>query len=76
MAGGFVLEANDRSLGVDINHAIRRVQFRFGRTLLDGRIKVGLGPLVTYGALRRSSVDFGKWVPSYRPLLSEAGLPR
>lgn len=71
-----MVEANDRSLGVNVNHAIRRVQFRFGRTLLDGRVKVGLSPLVTYGALRRSRVDFGQWVPSYRPLLSEAGLPR
>ena len=71
-----MLEAKDRTMGINVNHALRRAQFRFGRSFMDGRLKVGLSPLVTYGPLRRSIVDFGNWVPSHRPLLSGLGMPR
>lgn len=59
-----------------VNHGSRRAQFRFGRSFMDGRFRVGLNPLLTYGALRKRRVNFGTWVPSHRPLLSEAGMPR
>lgn len=43
---------------------------------MDGRFKVGLNPVVTYGPLRKRRINFSTLVPPYRPLLSESGLPR
>lgn len=74
--GGFVIDTGDKTVGLNINHAARRGQFRFSRSFKDGRFKVGLNPVVTYGPLRKRRVDFSTLVPPYRPLLSESGLPR
>lgn len=75
-AGGATIETGDRMAGININHAARRAQFRFARVFMDGRLRLGLNPVVTYGPLRKRRVNFSTLVPPYRPLLSEAGLPR
>lgn len=74
--GGAVIDTRNRTAGININHAMRRAQFRFARTFKDGRFKVGLNPVVTYGPLRKRRINFSTLVPPYRPLLSESGLPR
>eukprot|EP00904_Undaria_pinnatifida_P013799 jgi/Undpi1/954/HiC_scaffold_10.g04418.m1 len=75
-SGSATVEINDRTVGISVNHGSRRAQFRFARAFLDGRFKLGLNPLVTYGAARRNTVNFSSWVPAYRPLLSDTGFPR
>ncbi|CAM9289153.1 unnamed protein product, partial [Scytosiphon promiscuus] len=74
-SGGATIDTGDRSAGININHAARRAQFRFARVFMDGRLRLGLNPVVTYGPLRKRRVNFSTLVPLYRPLLSESGLP-
>ena len=76
VAGSATVETNNRTVGISVSHGSRRAQFHFARTFLDGRFKVGLNPLVTYGTARKKSVNLSSWVPAYRPLLSDSGLPR
>lgn len=71
-----MIDTGNKTVGININHAARRAQFRFTRAFMDGRFKVGLNPVVTYGALRRRRVNFSTLVPPYRPFMSESGLPR
>lgn len=73
---GAMIDTNNRTAGININHAMRRAQFRFARSFKEGRFKVGLNPVVTYGLLRKRRINFSTLVPPYRPLLSESGLPR
>ncbi len=75
-SGGAVIDTGGRTVGVNVNHAMRRAQFRFARAFMDGRFRVGLNPVVTYGPLRKRRINFSTLVPPYRPLLSESGLPR
>ncbi|CAM9818682.1 unnamed protein product [Ectocarpus sp. 13 AM-2016] len=74
-SGGAMIDTGNKTVGININHASRRAQFRFTRAFMDGRFKVGLNPVVTYGPLRRRRVNFSTLVPPYRPFLSESGLP-
>lgn len=71
-----MIDTRNRTVGLNINHAARRAQFRFARAFSGGRFKLGLNPVVTYGPLRKRRVNFSTLVPPYRPLLSDSGLPR
>ncbi|CAM9876625.1 unnamed protein product [Choristocarpus tenellus] len=72
---GAEVEAEERTIGMNMNEGLKRIRFNFARTFAQNRLRVVLNPLVTYGRQRHDKIDFRAWVPRYSPLVSEEGMP-